>query len=425
MQELKKLREELQVKSSNLQDLFQQSKTTPDGSIDLSKVERFGDVSVKGKSSSELAVLIDNANNELTDLGKKIDELAAVQKAEDENAARLEKASQVSDRLPHPVSNISKHGESKSRLSLGEEVVNSKEYKSFLNHNTGSYNIKTSYGLPELKTLFQTSAGWAAESLRIGRLVDGVTRPISAIDVIPSGQTGSAAVVYMEETTRTHASAEKAAAAAFAESTFVLTERSETVRKITDSLPVTDEQLADVSGVQSYINSRLVFGCRQRLDGQVLVGDGSAPNLTGLVNKSGISTQAKGSDSIPDAVYKAKVKVAVTGRSNPNVYFVHPNDWQQVRLLTTSDGVYIWGSPSEAGLERIWGLQVVQSDALTENTAGVVDTQFLQIFEREGVNVQIGYVDDDFTKGKQTLRATLRVAFAIYRAAAVCTVTSI
>ena len=157
----------------------------------------------------------------------------------------------------------------------------------------------------------------------------------------------------------------------------------------------------------------------------MLVGDGSAPNLTGLVNKSGISTQAKGSDSIPDAVYKAKVKVAVTGRSNPNVYFVHPNDWQQVRLLTTSDGVYIWGSPSEAGLERIWGLQVVQSDALTENTAVVVDTQFLQIFEREGVNVQIGYVDDDFTKGKQTLRATLRVAFAIYRAAAVCTVTSI
>ena len=62
MHELKKLREELQVKSSNLQDLFQQSKTTPDGSIDLSKVERFGDVSVKGKSSSELPVLIDNAN---------------------------------------------------------------------------------------------------------------------------------------------------------------------------------------------------------------------------------------------------------------------------------------------------------------------------------------------------------------------------
>jgi len=424
MKELQNLREELQVKSSNLQDLFAQAKATPDGSIDLSKVERFGDINVKGKSSTELAGIIERANTELTDLGKKIDELNSVQKAEENTARLIEKANEVHDRLPHPVSTSTKT-ESKGRLSLGEEVTGSQEYKSFLNDSTKSANVKTSYGLAELKTLFQTSAGWAAESLRIGRLVDGVTRPISALDVIPSGQTGSAAVVYMEETTRTHAAAEKAAAAAFAESTFALTERSETVRKITDSLPVTDEQLADVAGVQSYINSRLVFGCRQRLDGQVLAGDGSAPNLTGIVNKSGISTQAKGSDSIPDAVYKAKVKVAVTGRANPNVYFVHPNDWQQVRLLTTSDGIYIWGAPSEAGLERIWGMQVVQSDALTENTAVVVDTQFLQIFEREGVSVQVGFVDDDFSKGRQTLRATLRVAFAIYRAAACCTVTSI
>ena len=119
------------------------------------------------------------------------------------------------------------------------------------------------------------------------------------IDVIPSGQTGQASIVYMEETTRTHSAAERAEAGAYAESTFVLEEKTSTVRSIGDSIPVTDEQLADVPQVQSYLNQRLAFGVRQRLDGQVLNGNGTAPNLKGITNTTGIQTVAKGSDSVP------------------------------------------------------------------------------------------------------------------------------
>ena len=46
-------------------------------------------------------------------------------------------------------------------------------------------------------------------------------------------------------------------------------------------LPVTDELLADVSGIQGYVNSRLQTMIRLRLDTQVLSGDGTAPNLEG------------------------------------------------------------------------------------------------------------------------------------------------
>ena len=47
------------------------------------------------------------------------------------------------------------------------------------------------------------------------------------------------------------------------------------------------------------------------------------------------------------------------------------------------------------------------------------------IVVRSGLEVQVGFVNDDFSKGKQTVRAGVRVANVIYRGAAYCTVTSL
>lgn len=52
-----------------------------------------------------------------------------------------------------------------------------------------------------LKATFLTTAGWAPETIRTGRLVEDAQRPIQVIDIIPAGNTSQSAVVYMEETT--------------------------------------------------------------------------------------------------------------------------------------------------------------------------------------------------------------------------------
>ena len=422
MKELIEKRKELEAKSGVLSAVFKQAGEE----MDLSKVTKIGDVDVKAKSYTtvQIAEEVRKLNDELTDLGKEVDTLAQAEKA-------AQDVKEVQDRIKNPASSVTHptsdapSSDQKSAFGLGDAIVASDLFK---NHKSGTMEAAEvqGFGLKELKTLFQTSAGWEPESTRIGQLVDAVTRPIQVIDIIPSGQTGQASIVYMEETTRTHGAAERAEAAAYAESTFVLEEKTSTVRSIGDSVPVTDEQLADVPQVQSYLNQRLAFGVRQRLDGQILNGDGTAPNLRGILNTTGIQTVAKGSDPVPDAIYKALTKVRVTGRAMPSHVLVHPNDWQAVRLLRTSDGLYIWGSPSESGPERIWGQQVVQTDALTENTALVGDfPNFCQLFERQGLDVRLGFVNDDFTKGKQTIRAGMRVAFLVYRATAFSTITGI
>jgi len=313
------------------------------------------------------------------------------------------------------------------RENLGELICSHENYRDYVDNRVSRAFQVEGFGIREIKaTLFETGAGWDPEDIRIGRVVDAVTRPIQVLDIIPVGQTSMSTVLYMLETTRTHAAAEVAEGAQYAESTFVYAEQSSEVRKVGDSLPYTDEQLEDVPMMQSRLNQRLTFGVRQRLDNQVIQGNGTPPNLRGVMNVVGIQTQAKGTDPVPDAIYKALTKVRVTGRSFPDFTLLHQNDWQTIRLLKTADGIYIWGSPADAGPDRIWGLPVVQSDVLTEGTGIVGDFgNHSMIFERRGIDVQVGYVDDQFIKGTKTIRADLRAAFVVFRPAAFATVTGI
>src|SRR5207248_5858794 len=105
--------------------------------------------------------------------------------------------------------------------------------------------------------------------------------------------------------TFTNNAAETAEAGTYPESALSTTEQTATVRKVAASLPVTDEQFEDEPRARDYVNNRLEYQLRARLDSQILNGNGTAPNLRGILNVAGINTQAKGTDPAPDAIYKA------------------------------------------------------------------------------------------------------------------------
>lgn len=418
---LKELQEKRAERQKQLAKVFEEAKTEG-GELDMSRVK-----CIDGDTTIAKVEKVRQMNAELDDLGSQIEALESFEKTS--------KALNEPERPAH-ADPSGEGGEGKGAgepsgkmldLSMGKRIMRHPGLKAALESGAKNFQFEVeNYGLKEVKASFLTSAGWAPESTRTGMVVDAATRPIQLLDLIPDGQTGMNSVKYMRETTYTPNAGAIAEGGQYNEGTFELTEVDEPVRKVGTRVPVSDEQLEDVAMAESYLDQRLRFGTRQELDTQVATGDGVGDNLTGFLNRNGLQTQAKSTDPIPDAVHKAITKVRTVGRAIPGAVVMHSDDWQRVRLLRTTDGVYIWGSPSEAGPARMWGLPVAMNEALPEGTALVGDfANFSQLFERRGLNVQLGYVNDQFNRGMQTMRADVRAALAVMRAAAFCEVTGL
>jgi HK97 family phage major capsid protein len=411
---LKELRAETEAKRAALAEIFEQA--GPD--MDMSKV-----TAVEGDSSAKVAH-VRGLHDEINELAAQKEPLEAEHSALMRAKETAEALGEVDRGFPLPGSNGGRRDVDAPTKSLGELFVESVAYTGW-SSGMKEGPVAELPNVDLMATLFETGAGWAPPTVRGPQVVQFATRPLRVADLLPQGQTTQASIVYMEETTYTNNAAETAEGLTKPEAVLALTERTEPVRKIAVTLPVTDEQLEDVPQVRSYIDNRMGFMVLQRLDGQIVAGDGIAPNLKGILGRTGLQTQAKGGDPTPDAIYKAMTKIQVNAFSEPNAAVFHPNDWQDIRLLRTADGIYIWGSPSDPGPERIWGLNVAKTTAMTENTSLVGDFMQAELVIRKGVSLSVGYVNDDFKKNRQTVRAEMRAALAVYRPAAFCQATGI
>lgn len=419
-------REKAQKLQEDMGKVFAEAKTA-DG-YDYNKVTFFG-AEVKG--SIPVAEKVLQLESELNEVQQHVETLEGAEKAQKAFADREKGVRGFG--LPGGGGGA-KDGKPRLIGSLGELVTGNKAFEAWQAggrgggvtiqlDDIGAFDFLAASGAYETvgsKALMSTTAGFAPESPRMPGYVDAPTRPIELIDILPTSQTGSDSIKYMLETTRAHGAAEVAEGGDYAESEFVFTEKTSPVQKIGDSVPVTDEQLADVPFMGTYINGRLSFGCRQRLDRQCMIGDGNDPNLRGLKNVVGIQVQARNGDPVPDVFFKMMTAIRLNGRAIPTHHVIHPTDWQGVRLLRTVDGVYIFGSPSESGPDRLWGLPVAQNSADVAGTGytGSFQPSWVSLSERSGVVVEIGYVGSQFTQGKRTVRATLRAALTFFRPAA-------
>jgi hypothetical protein len=309
--------------------------------------------------------------------------------------------------------------------SFGELVTSAKSWAG--SRTPVGTKVEVDLGEHGLKTLLQTSAGLQPRTGNGNVLVDKIIRPVQVIDLFPVDRTDLFEIPSMEETTRTQAAAELAEAGTYQEDAFAFTRRTSPVRKIGSEIPVTDEQLDDVPGMNALLNNRLVFGVRARIDQQIMVGDGTGSTLIGLLNATNVQTQAKGADPTANAILKAITLVRVSGRASPTHVFMHGTDIQNLRLAQNAQGDYQFGPPYVAGETTAWGLPIIQTEALTAGTAVVasVNPLWMQLYFRKDVEVQVGFINDQFIKGQKTLRGDARVALWIGRGQAICKVTGL
>lgn len=312
--------------------------------------------------------------------------------------------------LPQPRQDDRRDAE---RKTLGQLFVGSKAYQAF---KQGRLDVADTVPVDIMATLFETGAGWPVESPASSQVSLMPKRPIAVVDFIPKIRWSEAIYTFMEETTHTDNAVEKAEGVAFGEGAFVLTKREKNVRKIPNMLPVTDEQITDVPGAEDFVKGRLEYQIRARLDLQCLAGNGTAPNIEGTENVTGIQSQALGADSTEDAIYKMLRAIEDDGFASADVVFIRAAKFEAVRLRKTADGIYLYGPPSQTGPLTLWGLPVVKTNACTSTKAvsGAYQAHSLLAI-RQDIEFAIGYVNAQFGEGEKTIRADLRAAMVHLR----------
>ncbi len=407
---LKEARDGLNAKRDELAGIFREA--GPE--YDMTKVKSIaGDTQAKVDHIRQL-------NAEIDDRKAKVDELTVIAKA----AGVARDAEEVERGDQDLKGGDGSRAMGGRQLSFGELFVKSTAFTGF--QRAAQMSPQTHIDVP-LKSLL-TTGSWTPETTRTGRIEEYPTRPAPHVaDLIPQTTTNQIAVVYMEETVYVNTAAEIGEGEQYPEAQLKLEEKSSSVRKIAVFLPVTDELFEDEPRAESYVNNRLPFMLRQRLDAQILVGNGSAPNLLGSVNVPGIISQAKGSDPAVDAIYKGFRQIRDTGFAEPSAVFMRPAVWEPIRLMRTADGIYIWGHPSMPGPVTLWGVPVTETTAAPATKAIAGDyANFAELAVRRGVDVQVSNSHADyFISGKLAIRADLRVALIHYRPKAFCEITGL
>jgi len=417
---VKDLRGELQARRDTLAGIFAEA----GDDLDFSNVKSLeGDTAAKVEKVKAL-------NDEMTDLAKRIeesDELAGIK-------AAVDASHEVDNKVPLPGTKNGGRREKTFEKSLGELFVESESFKAFRPGSQGSSAAAELAILPpefrnglDLKTTFTAALATLTGYDRSPAMVLVGTQRLTVADLLAKGQTSAPVIRYPQEDTFTNAATTVDEGALKPEAAFDTSEVDAPVRKIAVTAKVTDELFGDFPAMRDYIDNRLRYMVGLTEEAQLLNGNGTAPNIKGILQTAGIQTQALAGDPVPDGVYKAIVKVQATGFFEPDGAVFHPLDWQDIRLLKTVDGIYIWGPPMDPGPDRIWGLNVVRTTSMTQNTGLVGAFQLgAQVFYREGMRVEAtNSNEDDFKKNLIAIRAEQREALAVYRPKAFCTITGI
>jgi HK97 family phage major capsid protein len=192
------------------------------------------------------------------------------------------------------------------------------------------------------------------------------------------------------------------------------------VRKIATYLRVPEEMIEDIPFLTSFITN---IGTEEVLaveDTQILYGDGTGQNLTGIATSGSFTAFAAGSSVVTSPnkfdVLGASSKQMRVAKRNPSFHLINPADYYDIVSTKDSTNNYILRGggngimPVDSG-----GVQIVQMNQVAAGDFITVDSRAAQIFFRSNINVRFYEQDqDNAIKNLVTIVIEERLALAIY-----------
>lgn len=199
-------------------------------------------------------------------------------------------------------------------------------------------------------------------------------------------------------------------------------ERVLPIEKCGDSIKLSREMMDDVDYVVSEIKNFLTRNVDLKIDSELLSGTGNTPSLKGLVTSAtafaldGGFTGTIADASLYDLVSIVASQIMYGTHFVPNGVVMNPYD--VVRMKLKKDGLGNYTMPPfsvmvAGGPITVDGLQIVANSGVAVNTMYVGDFTRGTVYSTDALQLEFGYVADDFTNDLVTLKARERLALLI------------
>lgn len=399
------------------------------GEIDIKKT--LGELNDVAKAAKEAVEQVRKSHQDLdgrvAKLQGKVDD--AVDKAAFQDAVvRVEKAEGTLDRVNKEITELAQKaanviGRAQQAKSLGQLAAESEVCKNY----RGGDNIEIVrmaaplFGKANV-TSADASAGVLVDPYRVPGVLMNPDEPLTVRDLFAAVSISSNAIEWVKEKLFTNAAAAQTAEGGTkAESALTFEKMTSPVETIAHWIPASRQVLADAPQLRGIIDGKLRTGLKLKEDAQLLFGDGLNGNLLGLVPQATayVSTGIPASPTKIDHLRWAFLQVAKA--KYPATFAVLSlDDWALIQMSKTTDGAYLFGSPTDGAAPRIWGKRVVESFGMDAGDFLAGSNLAATIYDREDVSVRVSeHHANFFIQNMVAILCEERLGFTLERPAAI------
>lgn len=256
----------------------------------------------------------------------------------------------------------------------------------------------------------------------VGEVAETVGRPLSVLDLVRKpnspGHGDGNAFSYLRQTARTNNATAVPDLATKPTSVYSFTDiesKYSTYAHLSEALPLRYIS-GDFDGLVEILRDQLAAGVLEAVEADIVSGPGTGDRFTGVLNTSGVQTQAATTGDILTTLSNARYKL-VTSFQSPTGWVLNPTDAQRLELLRESGttGAFQFKNGLEDAEKFLGGFPIVQSVLMPAGTALLGDWRQVELLVREGNHVDIDTGGTLFEQNAFKARAEGRFGLKIGR----------
>jgi HK97 family phage major capsid protein len=242
--------------------------------------------------------------------------------------------------------------------------------------------------------------------------ITGPLRPLRILDVLPSRPVGKDSVEFIQLNSTGDAAEQIKEGDEKAEVDFNGTLQRASIVTIAAHTTASTQILSDQSALAQQIDTLLRYKVLARLEDQIVHGTGGQGRINGLLNQATLFTPEIG-ESPAEVIGEAMVEMSGEGYL-PNLVLMNNVDWFRLQLVKDADGNYLFGSPTSPLAPSLWNGRIVTTPTITQGSAMVLDTSFVNVLDRWQTRVSVATEHKDyFTRNLVAILGELRAGLEV------------